>query len=99
MRRQPYYISVERYWNSAEIHRSAHGEIPHWVFDFISIHRRDNKFSLLGPSFIPCGREGSRRPRFEAKQFNTLDDAKNYARRLARRISAIRPTHVVNCAQ
>lgn len=105
MERKQYYPDRQAYWNEVEAERTAHPlgfftGLPDWCFEFISIHRDRfprnplNPFSLISPLML-CEQ---RRPRFEQRRFETYDDAKRYALRLAEIISRrFKMCHVVSC--
>jgi len=99
MIRQKYYPDLRAYWNEVE-HGGRGNFLVHWAFDFISIHRDRFPrnplcpFSLIAPLML-CEHK---RPRFEHRRFETYDDAKRYALRLAEIISRrFKMCHVVSC--
>lgn len=99
MERKQYYPDQRIYWDEVETTRDESGLIE-WCFDFISIHRDRSPrnplcpFSLISPLML-CEHK---RPRFEQRRFETYDDAKRYAMRLAEKISGrFKMCHVVSC--
>lgn len=100
MDRKQYYPDHKAYWDTVEAERIPNDGFPEWCFDFISIHRDRSPrnplcpFSLISPLML-CEH---RRPRFESRRFETYDDAKRYAIRLAEIISRRwKQCHVVSC--
>lgn len=105
MERKQYYPSQSLYWQEVESERNVSPlgfftGLPDWCFEFISIHRDRSPrnplcpFSLLSPLFL-CD---LRRPRFENRRFETVEDAKRYALRLADAIGRRwKECHVVSC--
>ena len=100
--RRRYFAVLSRYWHMVESHRDTsrnHEQLVPWAFDFVSIHRGDNHFSLISPLKLVAD-DGSR-PRFEEKRFETFGDAKAYAMKLVQRLYRVscgrHHYHVVNC--
>lgn len=95
--RQEYYPNLYEYW--AIFDAMPRGQRPPWYMDFISIHPAKGGFKLIGPSFVFENRKDGHRLRAEKKLFESFEEAKTYALRLAAAMSRVQQTHVVNTCQ
>jgi len=90
--RGTYYDNLSDYWSRMAVHR------PDWSYDFISIHERDDGYSLMSPLCLVRLDTDCRRPHFENKTFPSFDVAHNYAMRLVRKVTWF-DIHVVSCVE
>lgn len=102
--RQPIVAQLEKdviqYW--AKVKRDPKtGHLPHWAFDFISIHSRGSKqgveYSMTSPLCLVD--QTGRRPEFELDSFKDKAGAIKQARTLAREFSPKvgRKIFIVDC--